>query len=164
MPIYNVALSTSYNVANPNGNNLQPIQSADKANCIWRVNFEGLFGQDLLKYKKCYLRYKLASDPTASMTGAGNLGFLALTGISTDKQAGYIGGTYLDLLQVETAPVAASSYRFYQSNMGDMHGIQINVPTGTIEVGVRFLTDDALTFQTNVPHYVMTLQFYLTDE
>jgi hypothetical protein len=147
----------------PFGNNLRPVQSANLANYAWLVNFEGLFGADLLKYSKCILRYKLVSEPSSSMSGVTNLGFLALTGLSTDKQAGNIPACYLDILKVETAPVVASNYRFYQTNMDEFHGIQINMPTGTQEVGVRFYNDDAITFQTNVPHYVVALQFELIN-
>jgi hypothetical protein len=164
MPVYNVVLSTLMTQLPPFGNNLRPVQSSNLANYSWLINFEGLFGADLLKYNKCYLRYKLASEPSTSMTGGANLGFLALTGITTDKQAANIPAAYIDLLQVESAPVAASSYRFYQNNLEHSYGVQINVPSGTQEVGVRFYNDDAITFQANVPNYVLTLQFVLSNE
>ncbi len=163
MPTYNLILSTLMTQNAQYGNNLKPVQSSNLANYAWLVNFEGLFGADLLKYSKCILRYKLVSEPSSSMSGVNNLGFLALTGLSTDKQAGNIPACYLDILQVEAAPIVASNYRFNQHNMDAFHGIQINMPSGTQEIGVRFYNDDSITFQGNVPNYILALQFELIN-
>lgn len=162
MPVYNVILSTSITTAEPFGNLVKPIDKTDLANVTWLVNWDGLFGQDVLRYKKCVLRYALISNSSASITTLANTGYLVATGLSTDKQAGNYPGTFLGLVTIQTAPGGNS--RFYTDNLGDFHGVQINVPTGVGQLGFRFYNYDAQSTQGNIPNYVLQLQFHLFND
>jgi len=161
--VYNVVLSTMYNAAEPFGNLIKPISVSNLANASWIVNWDGLFGQDLLLYKRCRLRYELISNANGSLTATANTGFLALTGVSTDKQASNIPGAFLGLITIDVAP-GTSVFRFYKSNLSEIHGIEVNLPRGLSEVGIRFYNDDAITFQTGVVDYIVQLQFELFNE
>jgi len=163
MPTYNVVLSTQYTATQPFGNLLRPIGNGNLANVTWLVNWDGLFGADALRYKKCVLRYRLVSETSASITAPNNTGFLSLTGVSTDKQAGNIPSAFIGLITPEVSPTSGQN-RFNISTLGDFHGTQINVPSGTNELAVRFYNDDAITFQSNLTNYIINLQFSLYNE
>ena len=164
MPVYNLLLSTYFNASEPYGNLLKPIGSvANLATVCWLVNWDGLFGADALRYKKCVLRYKLVSAASASITPTANTGFLSLTGVSTDKQAGNIPSTFIGVITPEVSPTSGSN-RFNLSTLGDYHGTQINVPQGTSELCIRFYNDDAITFQANVTDYIINFQLHLFNE
>lgn len=163
MPAYNIILSTLLSTAEPYGNLIKPLSAGNLANVTWLVNWDGMFGQDALRYKKCILRYKLVSQTSASITPTANTGFLSLTGISTDKQAGNMPATVLGVISPDASPTSGQN-RFNLSTLGDFHGIQVNVPQGTSELAVRFYNDDAITFQSNVTDYIMQIQLYLFNE
>ena len=163
MPVYNIALSTSASMAEPYGNLIKPISASNLANVSWLVNWEGLFGQDIMRYKKCVLRYNLISESNGTLTNNANLGFLVATGISTDKQAANFPGTLLGFLQ-PSAAIGTTQYCFSLNNLADYHGVQINMPAGMSEVAIRFYNDSDFTFQANVPHYILQLQFHLFND
>lgn len=163
MPVYNLALSTSTSMNQPMGNLIKPINADNLANVTWLVNWDGLFGQDVLRFNKCVLRYRLVSESNGTMTNNNNIGFLVATGISTDKQASNFPGTLLGII-VPSQAIGTTQYSFNTDNLGDFHGIQINKPYGVSEVGIRFYLDSEFTFQTNVPNYVLQLQLHLSNE
>jgi hypothetical protein len=163
MPTFNLLLSTYLTAAEPYGNLLKPISVSNLADAQWLVNWDGLFGHDALLYKKCDLRYELISTQSSGLTATANTGFLALTGISSAYQAGNIPSTLLGLLTIQAGP-AASNYRFLQNSLADAHGVQINIPTGTSSIGVRFYNDDAITLQSGVVDYIIRLQLTLYNE
>ena len=165
MPAYNVILSTQITTAQPYGNLIKPINNGNLANTEWLVNWDGMFGQDALRYNKCILRYRFISDASANtaLNANANTGYIGLTGISTDKQAGNFPSTFIGLITPEVAP-GTNVNRFNVSTLGDFHGMQIHVPQGVSPIGVRIYNDDAMSFQANVPNYIMHLQFYLYNE
>lgn len=166
MPAYNVILSSQLTTAEPYGNLVRPINNSNLANTEWLVNWDGLFGNDALRYTKCILRYRLVSEPVAvgTLTPAANTGYIGLTGVATDKQAGNFPSTFIGLITPETSPSATASNRFNVSTLGDFHGMQVHVPQGVGSLGVRFYNDDAMSFQTGVPNYIMHLQFFLYND
>lgn len=163
MPTFNLLLSTYLTSTEPYGNLLKPISISNLADAQWLVNWDGLFGSDALLYKKCDLRYELISTQSSGLTTTANTGFLALTGISTGYQAGNIPSTLLGLVTIQNAPTTGN-YRFIQNNLADAHGIQINVPSGVGQLGIRFYNDDAITLQTGVVDYIIRIQLTLYNE
>lgn len=163
MPVYNLALTSSASMNQPMGNLIKPINADNLANVTWLVNWDGLFGQDVLRFNKCVLRYRLVSESNGTMTNNANIGFLVATGISTDKQAANFPGTLLGII-VPSQAIGTTQYSFNTDNLGDFHGIQINKPYGVSEVGIRFYNDSEFTFQPNVPNYVLQLQLHLSND
>jgi hypothetical protein len=166
MPTYNFAVSTQFTTAEPFGNLLRPIPTSgttNLANMTWMVNWDGLFGSDALRYNKCVLRYRLVSESSTTLNATTNTGFIGLTGIATDKQAGNFPSTFIGLVTPDASPIS-SQFRFNLSNLGDFHGYQVNVPRGVGEFGIRFYNDDAMTFQANVTNYIAHFQLHLFNE
>lgn len=163
MPIYNVILSTSIDVSAQYGPFLKPIQASPLTDVRWLVNWGALFGNDGDKYKKCKLRYELISDSNGGLTTAACNGFLTLVGVSTSHQASNFPATFLGLTTIETAP-GTSVFRVFRSNLADVHGIDVNIPTSISEVGIRFYNEDGITLQGSMVNYMCQLQFELYNE
>lgn len=163
MPVYNIVLSTAADMAQPYGNLIKPISNSNLANVTWLVNWEGLFGQDLLRYKKCVMRYSLISESNTTLSGTANLGYLSVTGISTNKQIANIPGTFLGIIFPQGA-IGTGNYRFNIGNLTEYEGIEVNMPSSISELGVRFYVDSENTLQVNIPHYVLQLQFHLSND
>lgn len=163
MPIYNVILSTSIDVSAQIGPFLKPIQSTPLTDVRWLVNWGGLFGNDADKYKKCRLRYELISDSNGGLTTTACNGFLTLVGIGTSHQASNFPSTFLGLTTIEQAP-GTSVFRVFRSNLADVHGIDVNIPTSIGELGIRFYNEDGITLQGSMVNYMCQLQFELYNE
>ncbi len=163
MPIYNVILSSSMNGDITAGPFLKPIQATPLTDVRWLVNWGALFGNDGDRYKKCKLRYELISDSNGGLTAPACNGFLALVGISTSHQASNFPATFLGLTTIEQAP-GSSLFRVFRSNLADAHGIDINIPNGIQEVGIRFYNEDGITLQGSMVNYMCQLQLELYNE
>lgn len=165
MPVYNLLLSTSADMAQPNGNLIKPLDNSNKANVSWLVNWEGLFGADILRYKKCVMRYQLVSDAITNLTNiADNTGFIVVSGISSDKQSGNYPGTFLAISYPQTGIGGANTGRINIESLSNSHGVQVNIPSGISELGVRFYKSVDFSFQTGMVNYVLQLQFHLSND
>lgn len=166
------------------------LSNSDKANTSWLVDYDSLFNRDNYAYKNCRLRYKLVSQPSATIDPAANTGVLAINGLSSRYVSKNTNMLPLDIYapimtatgtgstpgtitagtpQTVSQPAALFTVRG-QIIMDTMAttGIDIQMPFGMTSINPQFWqagfgsTGNADNIlQTVMPEYMLMLQFEL---
>jgi hypothetical protein len=132
----------------------------------YQVNFDSLFNQRQRFYKKCQVRYELASEYKASTALQNVIGGIYVTGLSTQNTLGAYGLPIANLLLPQISSAVQAGGWFYNiRNTSDTNGVQLcSIPSGIQDIQVNFVSVLDVPLQGgNIPNYQLKLFFQFYD-